>query len=144
MQIQYNQFEWLLTLIDALAKKYGRTLRAMGSQVPSHSHVNKSQHGDKVPTFEPQETIKIWLIIINVWSWSFYAKTSHDLCWELGLVFLLDPTLNTNFELRLQKVLPCQHPFHIHNIGLGTPCELALTWAKHVVENDHKLQIKII
>ena len=46
------------------------TLRAgsHGSQVPSPTHVSKSQHGGKVPTFEPQETIKIWLIIIKVGS----------------------------------------------------------------------------
>ena len=26
----------------------------MGSQVPSPTHIKKSQHGGKVPTFEPQ------------------------------------------------------------------------------------------
>jgi len=43
----------------------------MGSQVPSSkfqvpTHVNKSQHGVEVPTYEVEETIKIWLILINV------------------------------------------------------------------------------
>ena len=37
----------------------------MRSQVPSPTHISKSQHGGKVPTFEPQETIKIWIIIIK-------------------------------------------------------------------------------
>jgi hypothetical protein len=41
--------------------------------VGASSHVHevpspKSQHEDKVPTFEPQETIKIRLIIIKVGS----------------------------------------------------------------------------
>jgi hypothetical protein len=31
-------------------------------------------HGGKVPTFEPQETIKIWLITIKVGSCLFYSK----------------------------------------------------------------------
>ena len=35
------------------------------SQVPSPTHVIKSQHGDRVPTFEPQEIIRIWLTIIK-------------------------------------------------------------------------------
>ena len=38
----------------------------MGSRVPSPTHVSKSQHGGKVPTFEPQESIKIRYIIIEV------------------------------------------------------------------------------
>ena len=38
----------------------------IGSQVPSPTHVSKFQHGGKVPTSEPQQTIKIWFIIITV------------------------------------------------------------------------------
>ena len=41
----------------------------------------------QVPTFEPQETDKIWLIIIQVGSYSFMQKHSQDLCWELGVAF---------------------------------------------------------
>ena len=37
----------------------------MRSQVPCPTHVNKSQHGVKVLTFECRETIEIWLIIIK-------------------------------------------------------------------------------
>ena len=33
----------------------------MWSQVPSHAHVSKPQHGDKGPTFEHQDTIKVCL-----------------------------------------------------------------------------------
>ena len=40
----------------------------MGSQVSSPTNVSKYQHGGRVPTFEPQETIEIWLIIIEIGS----------------------------------------------------------------------------
>jgi hypothetical protein len=58
------------SLAEALEKNAGGHLGLvhMGSQVPSPSHVSKSQHGGKVPTFEPQETIQIWLISIKVGS----------------------------------------------------------------------------
>jgi hypothetical protein len=39
-----------------------------GSQVSSPTHVTKSQHGGKVPTFELQEIIRIWLTIIKIGS----------------------------------------------------------------------------
>ena len=42
--------------------------------VPSPTYVSKSQHGGKVPTFEFQETIKIWFIFIEVSLLSFYAN----------------------------------------------------------------------
>jgi len=35
----------------------------MGFQVPSPTHISKSQHGGKIPTFEPQETIIIIIIV---------------------------------------------------------------------------------
>ena len=44
-----------------------------GSQVPRPTHVSKSQHGGKVPTFEPQETITIRFVFIKVAS-LFYAN----------------------------------------------------------------------
>ena len=34
-------------------------LRAGSHGVPSLTHVGKSKHGGEVPTFQPQETIKI-------------------------------------------------------------------------------------
>jgi hypothetical protein len=40
----------------------------MRSQVPSLTDVSKSQHAGKVPTFEPQETVKVWLTIVKVGS----------------------------------------------------------------------------
>ena len=43
----------------------------MESQVPSPIHVSKSRHGGKVPTFELQEIIKIWLIIVKFGSQLF-------------------------------------------------------------------------
>jgi hypothetical protein len=79
-------------------------------------------------------------------------KNSRDLCWELGLGFLLDIILNTCAKPLLQKVLPCSLPCHTWDpvwngksqlpcsqwlrllgltssdvdLGLGTPFELAL------------------
>ena len=38
----------------------------MGSEVPSPAHVSKSQHGGKIPTTEPQETIKVWFLSTQV------------------------------------------------------------------------------
>ena len=50
---------------------------------------------------------------------------SWDLCWELGIASCLDQTLNTNsIELHLQKVLPCMHPCHTWDLGLGNACEM--------------------
>ena len=43
-------------------------LRAGSHGVPSATHVSKFQHGGKAPTFEPQEIIKIWSLIIKVGS----------------------------------------------------------------------------
>ena len=54
----------------------------MGSQVPSPHHVSKSQHGGKVPTFELQFIIEIWLIIIKVGSWLLYVKKHYGACVE--------------------------------------------------------------
>ena len=81
--------------------------------VPSPTHVSKSQHGGKVPTFEPQETIKIWLIIFKA-----------GLVLRFGSSFLLDSTLNASPKPHLRKVLSCRHPCHTWDLGLGTPCEV--------------------
>ena len=51
-------------------------------------------------------------------------KYSCDLWWELGLIFLLDPTLNAGPKLQLHKGLPCRHPCHTWDCGLGTLCEV--------------------
>ena len=50
-------------------------------QVPSPTHVSKSQHGGKVLTFEPQETIKEY----EAYSLKFYLdflmyNNYRDLC----------------------------------------------------------------
>ena len=54
--------------------------KASSHGAPSPIHVTESQHGGKVPTLELQQIIKIWLIIIKVRPWLFYAKRSCDLC----------------------------------------------------------------
>jgi hypothetical protein len=94
-------------------------LRAGSHGVPSPTHVSKAKHAGKVPTIEPQQTLKVWFTSIKIRSWLFYAKNSQDLYWELGLAFLLEPTLNIRPEPHLQKVLPCRHPCHTWDLGLG-------------------------
>jgi hypothetical protein len=59
------------------------SLRAWSHRVPSPTHGSKSQRGGKVLTFEPQVTIKIWLIIIKVGSSLFYAKIFAGLVWRV-------------------------------------------------------------
>ena len=44
------------------------------TRVPSPTHVSKSPHGGKVFTCESQWSLKIWLIIIKVRFWLFYAN----------------------------------------------------------------------
>ena len=57
----------------------------MGFQVASPTHVSKSQHGGKVPTWELQViTARIWLLIIEIRSWLLYGRHSWDLGWELA------------------------------------------------------------
>ena len=61
------------------------------------------KHGGKVPTYDPQETIKIWICIIIVGSLLFYAQISAGLVLRQRLSFLLDPTLNTSPKPHLKK-----------------------------------------
>ena len=42
----------------------------------------------------------------------------------VGSSCLLDPTLNTSPKHHLQKALPCRHPCHTWDLGLGTPREV--------------------
>ena len=46
------------------------------------------------------------------------------LVFKIGSSYLLDPTLNTSPKPYLQKGLPCRHPWHTWDLGLGTPCEV--------------------
>ena len=96
----------------------------MESQILSPTHVSKSQHGGKVPTCEPQVIINIWLNVIRVGSWLFYAKIFSGLGFRVGSSLLLNPTCNTSPKPCLQKMLPCRHPCHSWDLGLGTPCEV--------------------
>ena len=87
--------------------------RAGSHGVPSP----KSQHGGEVPTFEPQETIWIWFVYVQVVSSLYYAEP-HGTCWESR------STLNTSSKPHLQKVLPCRYSCHTWDLGLGAPCEV--------------------
>ena len=81
------------------------SLRTRSHGVQSPIHVNKFQHGGKVPTFEPQETVRVY-------SWLYYAKEFLGLVVRVGFSFLLNQTLNTSPKSHLQKVLPCRCPCH--------------------------------
>jgi hypothetical protein len=82
--------------------------------------LGKSQHGCKVPTFEPQDTIEKLLLIINVISWLSCRKIVMGLVLRVGSGKLLDPTLNTSLKARLQSVLS--------DLRLGTMCEPTLIY----------------
>ena len=92
----------------------GKILAIIGasSQVPSPTHVSKSQYGSKIPTFEPQVTTKIWLNIIQVRSWLYYAQIFMGLRLSVGSSFWLDSTCNTSPKPHLQR---CCH-VGIHDI----------------------------
>ena len=85
---------------------------------------SKSRHGGKAPTFEPQGSIKIWLIIIISPVLIIYVPISAELVLRVGSGFLFDPTLNTSFKPHLQRLLPCRNPYHTWHLWLGTPCEV--------------------
>ena len=96
----------------------------MGSQVPSSTHVSNSQHGGKVLTFEPQETIRIRFIIIEVGILIILCKSMNGTCVESGVYsLLLDPILNTSPKPRILKKC-CHVSIHVilgtWNLGLGT------------------------
>ena len=46
--------------------RVGLRAGSYGVLIPRSTHVSKSQHEGKIPTFEPQETVEIWLITIKV------------------------------------------------------------------------------
>ena len=100
-------------------------LRVSSQGVPSPTQFDNFQHGGKVPTFEPQETFKIWLLIINIGSGVIYAKIFAGIVFMIGPCFLLDPTLNTNPKPHFQKVLPSRHPCHTWNSMWSGKSQLA-------------------
>jgi hypothetical protein len=96
----------------------------MGFQVPSPTYVNKSQHGGKVPTFEPQHTITIWFVSISFGPTLIYVSKFLGHMLRVGFSFLLDLTLNTSPKHHLQRLLPCRHSCHTWDLGLWTSCEV--------------------
>ena len=88
----------------------------MGSQVPSPTHVSKSRHGDKVTTFEPQESIKIGFCLLC-------AKTIAGLVSKVGSNFLAPPNPTTQVpSLTFKKCCHVGISVILGNSGLGTPC----------------------
>ena len=91
----------IVRALGSLPKAIPLRAGSHGSQVPSPTRVSKSQHGGEVPTCELQAIIKIWLIIIKVRSWLFYAKIFARFGLIVGSSFLLDPTQNKGPKPRL-------------------------------------------
>ena len=85
----------------------------------------KSQHGgDKVPTFEPQETIEVCFTSFLVRSWLFYVKCFLGFVLQGGSSLLYEPTLNASPGHHLQQLLSCRYPCHTWGLGFGIPCEV--------------------
>jgi hypothetical protein len=89
IEMSHRNIRTKWTKVSCILKEW--QLRASIHEVPSPTHVSKSQHGGKVPTLEPQTIIKIWLIIIKVGSWLFYDKTFTGLALRVGFSLMLDP-----------------------------------------------------
>jgi hypothetical protein len=115
------------------------------SQVPRPTHVSKSRHGGKTPTFEPQETIQMWLIVVKVGSWLVDAKIFVGRVLRLGSSFLLDPALNTSPKPHLRKTLPWKHPPASRHVasslcllpGVLTACSHGVPCPIHVSKSWH-------
>ena len=79
---------------------------ASSHRVPCPTHVRESQHGGKVPTFEPQDTIKIF---IKVGSWFFYEKLF------VGLVLRIGPSF---CSIQLSTQVPSPHLQKCCHVGI--------------------------
>jgi hypothetical protein len=112
--------------------KFGKVKRLMmglrasshRSQVPSLTYASKSQNGGKVSTCGSQVTTKVWLVIIKAKSWLFLCKYVCSLGWKLGLAFCSTQLTTQVPSLTSEKMMPCRHPCHSWDLGLGTPCEV--------------------
>ena len=81
----------------------------------------------QVPSFEPQETIKVSIISIKVKSWLFLCKKISQVMLRVGSAFFAQPNSQHKFLSPTSKkqILPCRHPCHTWDFGLQTPCEMA-------------------
>ena len=78
--------------------------------VPSPTHISKSPHGGQsVPTFEHDETFKVWFLSMRVGSWLCYANKLTWLMLRVRSSLLLDPTVDISPKPHLQNVLPCKY-----------------------------------
>ena len=93
----------------------------------------KSQHRDKVPTFEPQETLKYGLFSLKLDSDYFVQKNSWDLCQELGMascsiqlstqVQTSPHTWDFGTRVKWQVQLQCSQWLRLHILTTRDPCE---------------------
>ena len=118
----------------------------MGFHVPSLTHIIKShEHGGKHPPFEPQETIKIWFLSLELYLYQF-IENIIGACVEC-LVSLT--SLNTSPKPNLKRCchtqnlrpmwsgksqLPCSQPLELHRL---TSSELRLRTRDPVWTNPY-------
>jgi hypothetical protein len=80
----------------------------MGSQVPS-------------PNIEAKSQLSSLKKPIQCGLYSLKSDLDYFMrVLRIGSSFVLTPTLNTSLQSHLQKVLPCRHPCHTRDLGLGT------------------------
>jgi hypothetical protein len=92
----------------------------MGSQAPLM--VANPNMEAKSRLFEPQDTLRIWMIIIKVGSWTCFEQICMGLVLRVRCSFVLDPIMSAGLKPHPWKVLPCKHPCHIGDLRLGTSC----------------------
>jgi hypothetical protein len=71
------------------------------------------------------------------WIFISSCKNIHISLLRDGSSFLFDITFNTSPKPHLQKVLPCRRPCHTRDLGLETPCELALNLRQDIGIHDY-------
>ena len=99
-------------------------LSASSDGVPSPTHVNKSEHGGKLPTLEPQEPIKVWDLWDFVMYWLLIYAKSCDLCCDsLGLAFCSTQLSIQALSLTSKSVV-MQASMSYLGCRTRTPCEV--------------------
>ncbi len=98
-----NNIDSLMLTLPSNIRRWKRKIHGLRMWHLRSVHIGpKSQPYYRIPTCEPRIITKIWLIIIKVNSWLFYAKLFVGL--ELSWVwFLLNPTRNINCKPHLKK-----------------------------------------
>ena len=72
---------------------------------------------------------RLWYLVVSLRATSHMSQEPPPpkkklLGLELRDGFLLNPSLNTSPKPHLQRMLPCSHPCHSWDLGLGNLCEV--------------------